>query len=133
MRKLVGLFAGAAILVAACGGTSNTPAPSTEAPSTGAESPADSASPSEPAAAGPIDLFGTDYAPAEGTAGGTVIIGDWQEATQFNPYYLGQVTEANVAAHTWHTPAAVQPRLQVQPAARGRADPDHRERWRHGR
>ena len=25
------------------------------------------------------------------------IIGDWQEATQFNPYYLTQVTEANVA------------------------------------
>src|SRR5215213_417684 len=38
MRKLVGLFAGAAILVAACGGTSTTPAPSTAAPSTPAES-----------------------------------------------------------------------------------------------
>ena len=32
-----------------------------------------------------------------------MIIGDWQEATQFNPYYLGQVTEANVASLVWHT------------------------------
>ena len=103
MRKLVGLFAGAAILVAACGGTSTTtPAPST-AP---AESqPATSAAPSEstPAAQGPVDLFGTTYAPEEGTSGGTVIIGDWQEATQFNPFYLGQVTEANVASLVWHS------------------------------
>jgi peptide/nickel transport system substrate-binding protein len=102
MRKLVGLFAGAAILVAACGCTSTTtPAPTT-AP---AEStPAQSANPSQSnAAQGPVDLFGTSYAPEEGTSGGTVIIGDWQEATQFNPYYLGQVTEANVASLVWHS------------------------------
>ena len=53
---------------------------------------------------GPVDLFGTTYAPEERHAsGGTVIIGDWQEATQFNPYYLGQVTEANVASLVWHS------------------------------
>ena len=51
----------------------------------------------------PVDLFGTAYAPEDGTPGGTVIIGDWQEATQFNPYYLGQVTEANVASLAWHS------------------------------
>jgi len=107
MRKLVGLFAGATILVAACGGTSTTPAPSAAAPSTSAESPSESsgasASPSSSAEAGPVDLFNTAYAPTEGTSGGTVIIGDWQEATQFNPYYLGQVTEANVASLVWHS------------------------------
>ena len=27
----------------------------------------------------------TDYAPEEGTDGGSIIIGDWQEANQFNP------------------------------------------------
>ena len=102
MRKLVGLFAGAAILVAACGGTSTTPAPATEAPTT---PPVESTAPTEAPSptAGTVDLFGTTYAPAEGTSGGTVIIGDWQEATQFNPYYLGQVTEANVASLVWHT------------------------------
>ena len=111
MRKLVGLFAGAAILVAACGGTSPTTAPSTAptaapsepAASTPAESPAESpaASPSE--GSGEVDLFNTTYAPEAGTAGGTIIIGDWQEATQFNPYYLSQVTEANVASLVWHS------------------------------
>jgi len=107
MRKLVGLFAGAAILVAACGGTSPTTAPSTAptaapsepAASTPAESP--EASPSE--AASEVDLFTTTYAPEAGTPGGTIIIGDWQEATQFNPYYLSQVTEANVASLVWHS------------------------------
>ena len=32
-----------------------------------------------------------------------MIIGDWQEATQFNPWYAGQVTEANVNANAWHS------------------------------
>jgi hypothetical protein len=103
MRKLVGLFAGAAILVAACGGTSNTPAPSTQTSSTPPGSPGASTGASPSAATGPVDLFGTAYAPEDGTPGGTVIVGDWQEATQFNPYYLGQVTEANVAASAWHS------------------------------
>src|SRR5512143_3831932 len=84
MRKLVGLFAGAAILVAACGGTSTTPAPSAESSAPAARTPAESAAPSQSAAAGPVDLFGTTYKPADATnPGGTVIIGDWQEANQF--------------------------------------------------
>ncbi|MEI7745085.1 MAG: peptide ABC transporter substrate-binding protein [Chloroflexota bacterium] len=105
MRKLVGLLAGATILVAACGGTSATPspAPATPAPATAAPvtpAPATEAPSATPA---PVDLFGTTYAPEAGTSGGTIIIGDWQEATQFNPYYLGQVTEANVASLVWHS------------------------------
>lgn len=107
MRKLVGLFAGAAILAAACGGTSTTPAPATQAPATQApatDAPATSEAPTATADTGEIDLFGTAYAPdTDAPTGGTVIIGDWQEATQFNPYYLGQVTEANVASLVWHT------------------------------
>src|SRR5215211_8461665 len=98
MRKLVGLFAGAAILVAACGGTSTTTAPSAGAPSTAAESPGGSASPAQSANIGPVDLFGTDYSPEEGTPGGTVIIGDWQEANQFSPSYYVQVNEDDVDA-----------------------------------
>jgi peptide/nickel transport system substrate-binding protein len=108
MRKLVGLFAGAAILVAACGGTSNTPAPTTAptaAPATAAPATAApaSAAPSESAAPAVVDLFGSTYKPADGKSGGTIIIGDWQEATQFNPYYYSQVTEANVASLVWHS------------------------------
>jgi peptide/nickel transport system substrate-binding protein len=111
MRKLVGLFAGAAILVAACGGTSTTPAPTTAPAATTAPTtaPVVTAAPgtAAPATATPapekVDLFTTTYAPAAGATGGTIIIGDWQEATQFNPYYLGQVTEANVASLVWHS------------------------------
>ena len=65
--------------------------------------PAESAAPTTPPAEAPVDLFGTVYNPEPGTPGGALIIGDWQEATQFNPYYLGQVTEANVAASVFHT------------------------------
>ena len=58
-------------------------------------------SPSAPA--GEINLFDTAYEPASGSDGGQAIIGDWQEATQFNPYYFTQVTEGNVASATWAT------------------------------
>ena len=108
MRKLVGLFASAAILFAACGGTSTTPAPATAAPTTApaTEAPASAPASEAPASEAPAeapDLFGTVYNPQPATPGGTMIIGDWQEATQFNPYYYTQVTEANVAAATWHS------------------------------
>ena len=104
MRKLVSLLAGATILVGACGGDTPTPAPSpvaaTAAPTTtaAAEAPAPTATP-----AAAVDLFGSTYAPAPGVAGGWIIIGDWQEATQLNPYYLTGVTEANVASLVWHS------------------------------
>lgn len=98
----------AALLVAACGAatspsasTAPTAAPATPAPS--APASADAGSPSASAAPAAIDLFTSDYAPADGADGGTVVIGDWQEATQFNPFYLTQVTEANVASATWAT------------------------------
>jgi hypothetical protein len=96
LRRSLGLLAATAILVSACG-ASTTPSPSaTEAPTAPpAESP--SAEPSaEPA--GP-DLFNTTYESrrdANGVRGGTMIIGDWQEANLFNPYYQGQVIEATI-------------------------------------
>jgi peptide/nickel transport system substrate-binding protein len=101
-KRLVGLLAGAVVVFAACG-TAASPSPSASAPAAsqpaGSEAPAASAS----AGGGEIDLTGTDYAPEEGTDGGQIIIGDWQEANQFNPYYASQVTEANVASATWAT------------------------------
>jgi len=105
MRKLVGLFAGAAILVAACGGTSSTPSPTSAPPES--QAPVQSEAPS-PSQSDEIDLFNSTYAPEAATQqGGTIIIGDWQEATQFNPYYLSQVTEANVASAVFHTLVAI--------------------------
>jgi peptide/nickel transport system substrate-binding protein len=100
------LAAGAAtiLIVAGACGSATTPSaatpssapPAASAPASGGESPA--ASPE-----GEINLFNTAYEPGEGADGGTAIVGDWQEATQFNPYYLTQVTEANVASATWAT------------------------------
>ena len=103
LRLLIG--ASAAVLVAAaCGGSpSTTAAPASAAPPASASTqPSGGESPSA-SASGEIDLFNTAYAPSDGADGGTAIIGDWQEATQFNPYYLTQVTEANVGSATWAT------------------------------
>jgi peptide/nickel transport system substrate-binding protein len=100
-KRLVGLLAGAAIAFAACG-TAASPSPSASA---AASTPAESTAPSAAASESPaeIDLTDTKYAPADGADGGQIIIGDWQEANQFNPYYVGQVTEANVASAAWAT------------------------------
>ena len=84
-------------------------------------------------AAGEVDLFSTTYAPEAGTPGGTVIIGDWQEATQFNPYYLSPGHRGQRRLARLAQPADDHQRLPVLPAARGRADPDDRQRRRHGR
>lgn len=45
--------------------------------------------------------FGTSYAPEAGRNGGSIRIGDWQEANQFNPYLLGGPSEERVAAAVW--------------------------------
>ena len=56
MRKLVGLFAGAAILVAACGGTSATQAPASDGAPT---APAASAGGHRPASTAPSASAGS--------------------------------------------------------------------------
>ena len=99
-KRLVGLFASTMIVFAACG-TAASPSPSASTPTTSA-APASAGPEASPSAAA-IDLTNTTYKPEDGTDGGSIIIGDWQEANQFNPYYLGQVTEANVASAAWAT------------------------------
>ena len=129
LRLLIGASA-AVLVVAACGGSPTaTTAPASAPPAAATDEPPSGESPSAPT--GEIDLFNTDYAPADGADGGTAIVGDWQEATQFNPYYLTQVTEANVASADVGDPRDVHPRLQVRAGPRGR-DPDPRERRRQG-
>ena len=97
LRLMIGASA-TVLVVAACGSSPTaTTAPASDAPPAAAtDEPSSGESPS--AGTGEIDLFNTDYAPSEGADGGTAIVGDWQEATQCNPYYLTQVTEANVAS-----------------------------------
>jgi len=95
------MFASTMIVFAACQGAAS-PSPSTTTPSTAAASTAAGGSaPAASASQGKVDLFTTSYKPADGKDGGQIIIGDWQEANQFNPFYEGQVTEANVASAAW--------------------------------
>jgi peptide/nickel transport system substrate-binding protein len=103
MRKqLVGLLAGTMVVFAACQGAAS-PSPSSAAPSTPAATASAPAGSGEApsASGGGVNLTDTAYKAADGKDGGSLIIGDWQEANQFNPYYVGQVTEANVASAAW--------------------------------
>jgi peptide/nickel transport system substrate-binding protein len=101
-KRLVGLLGSTMIVLAACqGAASPSPsAPVTSAPPASSGEPT-SSGPAPSASEAPVDLTTTNYAPEDGKDGGTIIIGDWQEANQFNPFYAGQVTEANVASAAW--------------------------------
>ena len=135
MRKLVGLFAGAAILVAACGGTSPTPAPSTApaAPPTGGGEPAGLGRAVRRRARGrgrPVQ-----HRPTRPRKGRPVARHHRRLAGSHpvqpvlpGPGHRGQRRLARLAQ-----PADDHQRLPVRPAARGRSDPDHRQRRRHGR
>lgn len=105
MRKpLIGLFASTMIVFGACQGAA-TPSPSSSTTPPASQAPGGSgAAPSgSGATGGDVDLTHSKYKPGDATDGGTIIIGDWQEANQFNPYYAGQVTEANVISATQAT------------------------------
>jgi len=98
-KRLVGLLASAVVVFAACG-TAASPSPSASTAASGPPASSASTEPASPSEAA-IDLTNTAYKPDDGTDGGSIIIGDWQEANLFNPYYVGQVTEANVASAAW--------------------------------
>jgi peptide/nickel transport system substrate-binding protein len=102
MRKpLIGLFASTMIVFSACQGAA-TPSPS-QASTPPASTGTGASAPPASAPTGDVELTHSSYKPDDGKDGGTIIIGDWQEANQFNPFYLGQVTEANVASAAWAT------------------------------
>src|SRR3990172_11999699 len=100
MRKsLTGLLAITAIVFAACGGAAS------PSPTSGPVTPTEAPPVITPQPVEEVELFNSEYPTVveAGTDGGTIVIGDWQEANQFNPFYLGQVTEANVASTAWST------------------------------
>ncbi len=102
-KRLFGLLAGTMFVFAACGGAASPSPSATQASEAPSGSQPASAEPSASGTAGAPDLFGTKYKDerTDGTAGGEVIVGDWQEATLWQPYYQGQVVEANIATATW--------------------------------
>lgn len=98
-KRLFGLLATTAIVVAACQGAATpSPEPSSE-PST--EPPASTEPSPEPT---PVDfdalLFAYTYDPSAGTPGGSVIVSDWQAANQLNPYYSNAFANSQVFAAT---------------------------------
>lgn len=99
-KRLIGLFASTMVVFAACQGAAS-PSPSGTAPSAPPASVPVASGPAPSPSQDKVNLTNSEYKPEEGKDGGTIIIGDWQEANQFNPYYASQVTEANVASAVW--------------------------------
>jgi peptide/nickel transport system substrate-binding protein len=106
-RQVFGIIVSAALVVSACG-PDVTPPPETHSPRP-TVSPIDTNSAAPGSAVSAIDLTTSSYAPKDGPAGGTLVIGDYEPASQFNPYYkgeqpyLGQQTESNLASAVWST------------------------------
>jgi peptide/nickel transport system substrate-binding protein len=100
-RRGLALLASLLFVAAACTPVATSPSPTGGASPTGAETSPPAESPSPTDEGGAPALFGTEYSPTEGTPGGTLILGDWQEATLWQPFYQGQVTEANVSGTTF--------------------------------
>ena len=100
-RKLLGLLAAVTIVASACGAAavSSSPAPDATAPT-----PAGSAAPSVAPSPTPLDfeqiLFGYDYKPEAGTAGGSIVVSDWQAANQLNPVISTSLANSYVLAAT---------------------------------
>ncbi|HUQ78051.1 MAG TPA: peptide ABC transporter substrate-binding protein [Patescibacteria group bacterium] len=103
-----------ALVVGACEG------PLTPSPSVAGTAPAASdgaVGPASPtgsaavgsAAPGSADLLATSYKAAAGKNGGTVVIGDWQEANQFHPYFVSEPADARVAAAAWRSLVVLAP------------------------
>jgi peptide/nickel transport system substrate-binding protein len=92
MRKpILALLAITAVAFAACG-------PATSPSPTAVVTPAVTVAPTPTPET--VSLTDTKYAPEPGVDGGQLLIGDWQEANNFQPFYASQVTEANVISAT---------------------------------
>ena len=87
------LIAAAACTPAASPGAQS---PGTTAGPTGAVSPSASANPED-------QLFAFKYEPKEGKPGGSVVIGEWQPPSNYNPYYSNAFATVEVLYSTHKT------------------------------
>lgn len=109
-KRLFGLLAVIMLIMVACGGQPQTGSQAASADPTEDSEPTESAMASEEESASAsasedtsnLDdlMFGSDYAPEEGTPGGTVVIADWQAAEQLNPYYSNGFKNTQVFTST---------------------------------
>ena len=95
---IAGLLAIALLTGSACDAIAPSLSPSPSRSPTATNLPGESTQPAEV-----IDLTKTAYVAEAGSDGGSLVVGDWQQATQFNPYYLGQGSEPAVASAAWAT------------------------------
>lgn len=77
-KRLTSVLAVIALVATACGSSSSSPTSNTQ----------NSTQPSAAASQSLNDvLFKTNYKPGQGKQGGTIVMGEWQKATQLNPFY----------------------------------------------
>lgn len=80
------------LATAGCQADVASPSAATEPPS---EAPRSTPSPEV------VDVTASSYQPEAGADGGSIVIGDWQEARQFNPYVVDPRPEVAVASAAW--------------------------------
>jgi hypothetical protein len=110
-NRLWALLAATTIVVAACGGSTGTPAPAATSEPAATSAPAETAAPTPavtPTPENPEDvLFNYTYEPTPGTPGGSAVVGDWQSVTNLNNFYDNAFTTSQVLASTmvglWET------------------------------
>ncbi len=102
------------VLVSTACNASN-PSPSPSASPSPSRGPAATATPTGTPPPPVVDLTGTSYKPEAGVDGGSIVIGDSQEAFQFNPYFLGPGAESAVASAAWAALVTVTPDQRYLP------------------
>ena len=87
--RVPGVLASIVLVVAACQGAA-TAAPTNEAPTELPAMTSAAAPPTTTPTSTPVDydalLYRATYDPSAGTPGGKVVIGEWQAATQLDPW-----------------------------------------------
>lgn len=109
--RVPGALAALAILVAACQGATPTATPTASIGSAGTLVPVGVARPSIVPTASPVPtsidyndlLYAAHYEPEPGVSGGKVVLGEWQAATQLDPWYSNAFVNTEVFAATMRT------------------------------
>ena len=93
-KRLASVLTVVVLVAAACSSSTATPSATPPPANTPAPTPATTPAPT-PTPVSDLDkaLFGTNYKPAAGTPGGTLVMGEWQPAAQLNPFFTTSFTD----------------------------------------
>lgn len=123
---LAGLVVAALLVSGACQSTAS-PVPSSAPSQPSSPSTTPPATRTPPATPADFDqfLYDTNYQPEPGTTGGSVVIGEWQRATELNPYFSNSIANSEVLAATMRSLLTItsdgrwKPDLAAQPITFG--------------